>query len=399
MEQLFDKSCVEIIVVDDKQGNLKILGDILSVEGYLVRPFTMAKNALESTKEKKPNLFLLDVNMPEMNGFELCNILKDDKVLKDVPVIFLSGAMDIDNKVEGFKIGAVDFITKPLQSDEVLARVDTHLKNWFFQEKLKNVNIMLEEKVEERTAELRQTNDELKVAKEKAEKSDRLKTEFLAQMSHEIRTPLSAIMNSSLVIKEELVDKIDEDYLDFFDIVDSAGSRLIRTVDLILNVSELHAGVYESINKDIDIYADILEKLYTELSMEAESKNLKIVLKKNTDDTVLLTDEYSVYQTFSNLIDNAIKYTNEGKVEIVVSRNENNKLTVKVTDTGIGISEDYIPILFDAFSQEEQGYTRRFEGNGLGLTLAKKYCDINDAQIIVNSKKSKGTTFTVIFNS
>ncbi len=399
MEQLFDKSCVEIIVVDDKQGNLKILGDILSVEGYLVRPFTMAKNALESTKEKKPNLFLLDVNMPEMNGFELCNILKDDKVLKDVPVIFLSGAMDIDNKVEGFKIGAVDFITKPLQSDEVLARVDTHLKNWFFQEKLKNVNIMLEEKVEERTAELRQTNDELKVAKEKAEKSDRLKTEFLAQMSHEIRTPLSAIMNSSLVIKEELVDKIDEDYLDFFNIVDSAGSRLIRTVDLILNVSELHAGVYESINKDIDIYADILEKLYTELSMEAESKNLKIVLKKNTDDTVLLTDEYSVYQTFSNLIDNAIKYTNEGKVEIVVSRNENNKLTVKVTDTGIGISEDYIPILFDAFSQEEQGYTRRFEGNGLGLTLAKKYCDINDAQIIVNSKKSKGTTFTVIFNS
>ncbi len=246
---------------------------------------------------------------------------------------------------------------------------------------------------------LQKANKEILEAKEKAEKSERLKSEFLALMSHEIRTPLNAIMNSSSVIMEDFVENIDENVKTFFDIIDSASHRLIRTVDLILNVSELQTGTFEVINKDINMYDDVLEKLYAQFKPDADSKNLELILNKNTKETIIKADEYSVFQIFTNLIDNAIKYTKEGKVIIDIMRDNNNKLNVIVSDTGIGISEEFMPDLFDSFSQEDKGYTRKFEGSGLGLALVKKYCDVNNAEIKVVSKKDKGTTFTVIFNA
>ncbi|KAB2840872.1 MAG: GHKL domain-containing protein [Melioribacteraceae bacterium] len=115
-----------------------------------------------------------------------------------------------------------------------------------------------------------------------------------------------------------------------------------------------------------------------------------------SENTFLYTDEYAVNQIFANLIDNAIKYTEKGKVEITLREEGNNHYSIKVSDTGIGISNEYIDKLFEPFSQEEQGYTRRFEGNGLGMALVKKYCDLIDAEISVESEKNIGTTFTVI---
>ena len=109
-------------------------------------------------------------------------------------------------------------------------------------------------------------------------------------------------------------------------------------------------------------------------------------------------DEYSAMQIFINLVDNAIKYTNQGKVEIVISKTHENKVEVKIIDSGIGISKEYIGNLFTPFSQEEQGYTRRFEGNGLGLALVKRYCEMNNAEIMVESVKGKGSTFKVVFS-
>lgn len=240
---------------------------------------------------------------------------------------------------------------------------------------------------------------ELIDAKEHAEKSDKLKTEFLAQISHEIRTPLHVLLSWAELLQSEIRSKLPKDMETGFDVIREQGSRTIRTIDLILNMSELQLGTYQPIFRECDINKEILGKLHKELSYHTEKKNLKFELITESTDNKVAIDEYSMYQTFRNLLENAIKYTPSGKITIKIFRDSLNKINVSIADTGIGISEDYLPNLFTPFSQEEQGYTRRFEGNGLGLSLVKKYIELNRANIQVKSKKGSGSEFKVIFES
>ncbi|MDO8549290.1 MAG: ATP-binding protein, partial [Ignavibacteria bacterium] len=143
---------------------------------------------------------------------------------------------------------------------------------------------------------------------------------------------------------------------------------------------------------------DLLFKLIYEFNSLAKEKDLQLNFDPGNVESFILGDEYTLAQTFQNLIDNAIKYTEHGKVEVKIYSNGNGKINVDVKDTGIGISQEYMPNLFKPFSQEEDGYSRKFEGNGLGLALTKKYIELNNADIKVNSKKGEGTTFTVILN-
>jgi PAS domain S-box-containing protein len=226
-------------------------------------------------------------------------------------------------------------------------------------------------------------------AKENAEKSERLKSHFLAQMSHEIRSPINNILNFSELIRDTLDPQIVEEHMESFSAVEQAGSRIVRTIDLILNMSELQTGSYECKFEKLNLI-DLLESIYNEYKFKAEKKKLALLYSPGEKDVSIFADEYSVVQIFINLLDNAIKYTNVGLVEISILLRNDNKVEVKFTDTGIGISENYLENIFTPFSQEEQGYTRRFEGNGLGLALVKRYCEMNNAEIMVDSVKGKG---------
>ena len=236
--------------------------------------------------------------------------------------------------------------------------------------------------------------EELITAKDKAEVSEKVKTEFLAQMSHEIRSPLNVILNFVSLIKAEMGDNVNEDIQFGFQSIDSSSKRIIRTIDLILNMTDLQAGTYEkSIRKFNAVLS--LNMLITEYKHYASTKNIK--LKQNFDFTEfnIESDEYAFTQIFGNLIDNAIKYTDQGFVE-VIAKHRNSKLIVSIVDTGIGMSKEFLPKLFSTFTQEEQGYTRSYDGNGLGMALVKRYCDLINAEISVESEKGKGTTFTVV---
>ena len=232
-------------------------------------------------------------------------------------------------------------------------------------------------------------------AKEWAENSEKLKSEFLAQMSHEIRSPINVILSYVDLIQNNLSEKIDKELLPGFDSIAFAGRRIIRTIDLILNMSDLQLGTYDLNNKEFDIVI-LLRSLLREYLKPALDKNIKINLEVRASQNNVVSDEYAVNQIFANLLDNAVKYTDEGKISIDISNDKQGKIVVKVSDSGIGISEDYLPVLFTPFSQEEQGYSRKFDGNGLGLSLVKKYCDLLGADISVESVKNKGTTFTVV---
>ena len=251
-------------------------------------------------------------------------------------------------------------------------------------------NVELEQRVKKRTKELVK-------AKEEAEKANKLKSVFLAQMSHEIRTPINSMVSLAALLKEDLSGNLEEDHRLSLELINKSGNRIVRTVDLLLNLSELQAGTYKPIYKKFDLCSEVISKLLLEYKNFATEKNLKLTTKVKTNDTNLTADIYTVTQIFAQLIDNSIKYTEVGEVSLIISRNRNNHLVVEVKDTGIGISEDYLPYLFEAFSQEEMGYTRKYDGNGIGLSLVKNYCELNNAKIKVKSKKNKGTSFIIVF--
>ena len=246
--------------------------------------------------------------------------------------------------------------------------------------------------------ERREAIAELLKAKEDAERSDKLKSDFLAQISHEIRTPVNTILNFTSLLEIDVKDKVSNDLLESFRIINDGGMRLIRTIDMLLNMSQIQSDNYAPNFTEIDLDSDVLKNIAAEFSKLASDRNVDLIYSINTDSSRIFGDGYTLSQLFINLVDNAIKYTPRGKVEINLYSSDD-VTCVDIKDTGIGIAKNYIPFLFQPFSQEETGYTRKFEGTGLGLALVQKYAEINKAEIKVNSVKGFGTTFTVLFNN
>lgn len=230
---------------------------------------------------------------------------------------------------------------------------------------------------------------------EKAKESDRLKSAFLAQMSHEIRTPLNVILTSVPLIIDEINSK-EKDLLDILDSVKSAGKRLQRTIDMILSMSSVQSGNYKPDYENFDVVSE-LKTMVNEFRSLAEDKGLQLRFLKHCDNINIIADKYTVCQIFQNLINNAIKYTPKGFVEVAVIETYN-KIKVEIRDSGIGMSPQYMKNLFTPFSQEDAGHKREYEGNGLGLALVKKYAEINSATIDVESEKNIGSVFTITFD-
>jgi PAS domain S-box-containing protein len=240
---------------------------------------------------------------------------------------------------------------------------------------------------------------ELIEAKEKAQESNRMKSIFLAQMSREIRTPVSTILNYTSLLEEYVKEQGEENFIEIFESIERASRKLIRTIDLILNMSQMHIGHFQANPEMSNLIMDVIEPVVIELSPVANAKGVEIGIEKLTDDIMIETDRNYASQIFSNLVDNAIKYTQKGKIIVSVYSDKKDKLCVDVKDTGIGISEDYLNSLFTPFTEEEIGYTRTFDRTGLGLALVGKYCEIVKADIAAKSKKGKGSVFTVKFNT
>ncbi|MDX1699991.1 MAG: PAS domain S-box protein, partial [Melioribacteraceae bacterium] len=242
--------------------------------------------------------------------------------------------------------------------------------------------------------ERRKTAESLIEAKEKAEQSDKLKSDFLAGMSHEIRTPINTILNFISLIRSDLGEDMSEDIRSSFEMIDSGSRRLIRTIDSILNMSQLQSGSYDVKSETILLVDEILTPLISEFKQPAEEKHIQFNLENITKEKYVFGDRYTLSQLFINLIDNALKYTERGSVKILVESDEQFIIT-RITDTGIGISEEFLPTLFEPFLQEEMGYTRSYEGTGLGLALVKNYIELNEGIIEVESVKGAGSTFIV----
>lgn len=239
---------------------------------------------------------------------------------------------------------------------------------------------------------IRRNIEELKTAKELAEEMNRLKTNFLSNMSHEIRTPINGILGLSQVIEMETDSNEIKNYVK---LQQQSGQRLLNTITSILDLSRIEAQTSQLKLKVIDLN-DLVRESILPLEGLARNKRLVLSFEPSPEKLQCLSDETMLYQVINNVVGNAIKFTDKGEVTIRITRREDTRVSIVVQDTGIGISEEFMPRLFNSFEQESTGRSRRHEGSGLGLAISKKYIELLGGEILVESKKDQGSTFEII---
>lgn len=254
---------------------------------------------------------------------------------------------------------------------------------------------LVNKRLREELAERKRIEQELVISRQKALESDYLKSEFLGQMSHEVRSPLNIILTNLSYIRSEIEVGLTDELLHSFSAIENGSRRLIRTMDLILNLSELKKDMYCPDFNEYQLRTDIIEPVLLKYELKAKKNGIRLLIDDTSGERKVKIDSYSVSQIFENLIDNAVKFTKEGFVKIIL--HNDGQLRAEISDTGIGISPEFIPHLFDPFAQEDQGYTRNYDGSGLGMTLVKKYCEINGIDIQVKSTKGEGTKVILTF--
>ncbi|HEX2869582.1 MAG TPA: PAS domain S-box protein [Ignavibacteriales bacterium] len=318
-----------------------------------------------------------------------------DEVIGSSPEMLKSGVMpkefynEFENKLRLGKNIHEEFVNKTKSGDLVTVEESASpIYDW-------NNEIAGYICIQRDITEKKQNEELLRRAYDKAEESDKLKTAFLNQMSHEIRTPLNSILGFMSLMEEELVNKGIGDLVLYFNSINRSSTRLQRTIEDILAMSSIQIGNYYTSPTRINL-ENVLQLLMKDFNSLAAEKNLDFCLENKSKNSVIDGDSYTIIQSFQHLIDNALKFTNQGEVKISIY-DKDDLTCVDVADTGIGISKEYMEKLFKPFSQEEIGYNRRYDGNGLGLAITKEYLRMNHADVYVKSEKGEGSTFTVVF--
>jgi len=382
-----------ILIVDDQEANIDVLEGLLEMQEYSnIKSTTDPRNVVPLYESFKPDLILLDLSMPYLSGFEVMQELKtlvpENTYL---PILVLTADVTAESKQRALSGGASDFLIKPFDLIEVGLRIRNLLHTSYLQQKLLNQNQVLEEKVAERTYELEKQNIKLMAAKEKAEASDRLKSAFINNISHEIRTPLNGILGFGQILTDPGL--LPEEKEQYSEMLNSSSSRLVNTVTNFMDISLLTSGNQKVYKKEINLDNSIKEVI-SRFKDSCDAKNIVLsTVSPALEPTFrLYTDNELLSKILQQLIDNAVKFTHQGSITVGYEKAEND-LHFFVKDTGVGISEKSLNQIFDSFIQEDGATTRRYEGSGLGLSIAKGFIGLLGGKIWLDSEKGKGSTF------
>ena len=371
-----------ILVVDDTPQTLQLLVAILSGANYTVRPADSGALALASVLAYPPELVLLDVNMPEMSGFEVCRQLKQNPATQAIPVVFLSGLTDLDDRVQGFQLGAVDFVAKPFQRDELLARVSTHLQLARLQKDL--------------TSEVAKQTRDLQGAYQELAKASRLKDEFLSTMSHELRTPLTAVIGMAQILHAGAYGPLNREQTEAIEVVEGSGRKLLQMINDILDYIQVDAGKVELQLAECPI-VELVNAVLENVRSKAAEKHIELSCRFYQQESLLWLDVRHMRRVLLILLDNAVKFTSSGGNVGIIVRNSivQHRIEFEVWDGGPGIAEADLPKLFKPFLQLDGGLNRSHEGSGLGLALAGKLARLLGGEIRVTSQLNAGSRFIV----
>lgn len=383
----------KILIVDDREANIDVLTGLLDIEGYHnIKTTTDSREVLNIYWDFKPDLILLDLMMPFMDGFEVMELLRKEVPQEQyLPILVLTADTSDKTKKRALSNGATDFLSKPFDLIEVALRIKNLLHINYLHKQLLNQNLILEERVKERTEELRLQNAELKAAWEKAESSDRLKTSFINNISHEIRTPLNGIIGFTQLLSDSDIPEDEKE--SYMDLIYESGERLINTVTDFMDISLLNSGNMEFTIKEVAVDL-LLWEVTGKFEKICHSKNLKLEVRPDASmkGKTFQTDELLTKKILTHMVDNAVKFTEEGEITVGVQKRAED-ICFYVKDTGIGISEKAQKDIFQNFSQEEFGLTRNYEGSGLGLSISKRLVELMGGKIWVESELSAGSAF------
>ena len=372
----------DIMIVDDNPANLKLLEDMLRQKGHEVHSFPRGRLALAGAMENPPDLILLDINMPEMNGYEVCERLKSSEELRDIPVIFLSALNDTQDKVKAFGSGAVDYISKPFQIEEIHARVETHLKLHDLQRALKQQNEDLEEAVAARTRELAEANQRLTIL-------DRSKSDFLNLISHEFRTPLNGILG----VGELLLDAMPAN-----EETDELQEMFTRSRQRILSILE-DAMLLTQIDVKSENFRSAPVSLFTALSRAteraaefAESRGVTVTAPA-AEMGMVLADENLLVRALQALLETAIKFSEKGQVVELSGDVAADSRQITIESQGRRINDAALTKFFDLFSINEA--LTPGGDLGVGPPLAYRILSLFGGSVSIANRNPSGICLTI----
>lgn len=380
-----------ILIVDDNPINLSVAADYLGEKGFVVLVARDGESALAKAPLGQPDLILLDVMMPGIDGFETCRRLKANPETENIPIIFMTALAEVDSKVRGFTAGAVDYVTKPIQQEELLARVLTHLS-------LRDLNERLEQKVQQRTAALQQRTDELEqrkaelqMAYQKLQQLDKAKSNFIRVISHELRTPLSVIFGYTQLINTYPTVTEDAELKELVAYVLGGSERILEIINQSLELTKIEQGSLPLFLDEVSI-EEIITGIYQSLDVW-QKRDLKLVFGQLAELPLIKADPDLLTRTFYQLILNAIKYTpNGGRILVTGKVLAGDEVEIAICDTGIGIDAEHLELIFEKFYQtgnvdlHSSGKTTfKGGGPGLGLAIAKGIVEAHQGRIWAES--------------
>lgn len=387
-----DTSKIKILVVDDQPNNLRFLSDLLSKQGYKVQKAINGKLALSAAMASCPDLILLDIMMPEMNGYEVCQKLKSTEKTREIPVIFLSALDETYNKVKAFGLGGADYITKPFQVEEVLARIEKQLTLRSLQKQLQMQNYFLELEIE---------------ARKQAEKK---KDELISIVSHEIKTPLTSMRASLGLLMAGNFGSLQPPGQRMLEIALSSTDRLVRLVNDILDLERIESGIDMRFTENCDI-PDLMIQA-TEI-VQTMAQEAQVMLSVSAIPLKRRVNPDRIIQVLTNLLTNAIKFSPPGSTVLLTAelhsaedgqqnggKNSSSscqlpteELLIKVKDPGRGIPPNKLESIFDRFQQVDVSDSREKGGSGLGLAICRNIVQQHGGRIWAESSPNAGTTF------
>lgn len=350
-----------ILIVDDIPENLQVLGSIFAAKKANLIVATDGQTAINNAKEDLPDIILLDIAMPGINGYDVAKALKEDETTKDIPIIFITAKASQEDVQKGFELGAVDYITKPFNSAELLMRVTNHL--------------------------------ELAKAKKELVNMVDDKNKFISLVAHDIKSPLGGVMKLMKILAEDFSDIEKEEQLEIVNDVYESLVNQYRFVDDLLKWGSLQLNRID-LKKDIIEASLLIKNIIDVHKINAANKNIQIIQKISTERKIF-ADPIHLENIISNLLSNAIKFSKENSEIIVEAKDDLDKVIISITDSGLGISETDKQRLFKKSIIHTTKGTNDEMGTGLGLLLVKEMVEKNNGTIHFESELGKGTTFFI----
>jgi signal transduction histidine kinase len=371
-----DKTKKSVLIIDDENSNIIALSHILSPE-YVVYAAKNGKDAIKATEKYLPHVILLDILMPEMDGYAVIAALKSSEATQDIPVIFITGLSAPGDEEKGLALGAADYITKPFSPAIVKLRVNYQIKMLDSLHELENREVQLQ------------------IALMQAAAASKAKGDFLSTMSHEMRTPMNAIIGMTAIAKKtQSIEQKDH----ALNKIGEASSHLLGVINDVLDMAKIEANRLEIEPIEYN-FEKMLQKVITVIGFRMDEKKQQFSI--NVDKNIplfVIGDELRLSQVITNLMSNATKFTPEnGKIQLDAFLHSEEdgvcELRVEIADNGIGISSEKLAKLFRAFEQGESGISRDYGGTGLGLVISKRIVELMGGEIWAESEPGKGAKF------